>query len=201
MEDQRRHPRVRFGHPPPIRIGYGGRTVEGGLINLSLSGLMVRTDLPMEVGRAFGCEFSLFNSPTIDVPAVIVNQQGNIYGARFQSGPLSEILIEAAMSAAMATGEASTVSVVRDGVLRILKVCGGLNGGLRNDFKYSLTQIGVDELDAHDVTAVDRDGVALCMFSVDKYQVRIGARSPCFERAWQEALRRPERISREKLWD
>ena len=82
------------------------------------------------------------------------------------------------MSEAMASGEASTVSVLRDGVLRILKVCGGLNGGLRNDFKYSLTQIGVDELDAHEVTAVDRDGVALCMFSVGKYRVRLGAMSP-----------------------
>ena len=86
MEEQRRHPRVRFGHPPPVRIGYGGRTVEGALINLSLSGLMVRAEAPMEVGRAFGCEFSLFNSPTIDVPAVIVSRQGDIYGARFKAG-------------------------------------------------------------------------------------------------------------------
>lgn len=201
MEEQRRHPRIRFGHPPPVHIGYGGRAVTGALINLSLSGLMLRTDLELSVGRTFGCEFSLFNSPRIDVPAEVVSCQGNVYGARFQSGPLNAILIETAMAAAMESGEASVVTIERDGVLRVLTVRGGLNGGLRNDFRYGLEKVGVNELNTEGVTVVDREGVALCRFAVDKYQLHLGKVSPCFEKAWQAAYKHPERLGHAVFWD
>lgn len=201
MEEQRRHPRIRFGHPPPVQIGYGGRTFTGDLINLSLSGLMLRTETELTVGRSFGCEFSLFNSPKIDVPAEVVSCQGNIYGARFQSGPLNAILIEAAMEAAMASGEASVVSIERDGVLKVLTVRGGLNGGLRNDFRYGLEKVGVDELNTEGVTLIDREGVALCCFAVDKYHLHLGKVSPSFEKAWLAAHQHPERLGHAVFWD
>ncbi|HJV92323.1 MAG TPA: PilZ domain-containing protein, partial [Azonexus sp.] len=67
MLDQRRHQRIRFASPPKVKIGYGGVLGGGGIENLSLSGLMVRTPLALEVGHSAGCEFSLFGSPVIDV--------------------------------------------------------------------------------------------------------------------------------------
>ena len=45
MLDQRRHQRIRFGILPTVKIGYGGAIGEGSIENLSLSGLMVRTDM------------------------------------------------------------------------------------------------------------------------------------------------------------
>ena len=47
MKEQRRHQRIRFGVQPLIRIGQSGVTGIGRLENLSLGGLMLRTDLPL----------------------------------------------------------------------------------------------------------------------------------------------------------
>ena len=55
MLDQRRHQRIRFGNLPKVSIGFGGAIGEGLIENLSLSGLMVRTDMPeavVVVGRS-----------------------------------------------------------------------------------------------------------------------------------------------------
>ena len=78
MEDQRRHQRIRFGSPPSIKIGYAGSTMRGTVENLSLSGIMVRTPQLLEVGKTFGCEFSVFGSPKIDVAAITISKVGAV---------------------------------------------------------------------------------------------------------------------------
>src|SRR3990172_9791422 len=107
MLDQRRHQRIRFACPPTLRIGYGGAIGEGVIENLSLSGLMLRTALPLEISRNIGCEFSIFDSPLIDVPAAVVSRVGNLFGVRFQPGPISQIQIEDVINPALASGKAS----------------------------------------------------------------------------------------------
>ena len=103
MLDQRRHQRIRFSTPPVVTIGHGGAVGSGEIENLSLSGLMMRTDLPLTIGQTAGCEFSVFGSPIIDVPATVVSRVGNLYGARFQTGPINQILIEDAIDSALAS--------------------------------------------------------------------------------------------------
>ena len=102
MLDQRRHQRIRFSVPQKISIGYGGEIGEGVIENLSLSGLMMRTPMPLEISRNVGCEFSVFDSPLIDVPAAVVSRVCDLFGVRFQQGPISQILIDDAISAALA---------------------------------------------------------------------------------------------------
>lgn len=89
MLDQRRHQRIRFSVPQKISIGYGGEIGEGVIENLSLSGLMMRTPMPLEISRNVGCEFSVFDSPLIDVPAAVVSRVCDLFGVRFQQGPIS----------------------------------------------------------------------------------------------------------------
>ena len=57
MKEQRRHQRIRFNTLPTVRIGQFGMAGSGVLENLSLGGLMLRTDLSLKVGDACGCEF------------------------------------------------------------------------------------------------------------------------------------------------
>ncbi len=86
MLDQRRHQRIRFSVPQKISIGYGGEIGEGVIENLSLSGLMMRTPMPLEISRNVGCEFSVFDSPLIDVPAAVVSRVCDLFGVRFPAG-------------------------------------------------------------------------------------------------------------------
>ena len=191
MLEQRRHQRIRFGAPPVVRIGYGGALGDGGIENLSISGLMLRTSLPLEVGHTAGCEFSLFGSPTIDVPATVVSRVGDLFGARFQTGPINQVLIDDAINAALARGQASILVVRELAGSKVMRISGGLNGSLRNDFMHALTRVGVDEIDLAAVTAVDQSGLALCLVAVARHQVVIGAQSECFASAWKLALAIP----------
>jgi len=184
MHEQRRHQRIRFGIQPPIKIGFAGESKTGTLENLSLSGLMVRTVLPLEVGKTFGCEFSVFGSTRIDVAAVTVSRIGDLFGARFQSGPISELLIKDAIDGALASGRASVVNMHQVEGRKVLRVAGGLNATLANDFDYSLNKIGIDELDLSGVTKVDLDGIGLCRLAVQAFGVTIGTLSDCFAEAW-----------------
>lgn len=186
MLEQRRHQRIRFGTPPSIKIGYAGRTKLGTVENLSLSGIMVRTSQPLEVGKTFGCEFSVFGSPKIDIAAVVISRVGDLFGARFQSGPISDLLIKDAMETALHSGQASIVSMHQQNGRRILRIAGGLNGSLENDFTYSLNKVGVDEIDVSDVSQVDEAGLNLCLNAVARHGANIGAQSPCFSSAWQK---------------
>jgi len=191
MLDQRRHQRIRFSSPPRLTIGYGGAIGEGGIENLSLSGLMMRTSLVLEVGHTAGCEFSLFGSPVIDVPATVVSKIGDVFGARFQTGPINQILIEDAINGALTRGQASILTVHEVGGKKTIRVTGGLNSSLQNDFMHALTRVGVDEIDLAAVTAVDQGGLALCLVASSRHGAVIGAQSECFAKAWKAALAAP----------
>ena len=141
MLDQRRHQRIRFSVPQKISIGYGGEIGEGVIENLSLSGLMMRTPMPLEISRNVGCEFSVFDSPLIDVPAAVVSRVCDLFGVRFQQGPISQILIDDAISAALASGKASILSVHELGGRKTMRITGGLCGILRSDFMHALTRM------------------------------------------------------------
>ena len=194
MLDQRRHQRIRFGSPPMIKIGYGGTIGEGLIENISLSGIMLRSSMTLEIGHTAGCEFSLFGSPVIDVPASVVSRVGNLFGARFQTGPINQIQIEDAINAALAEGKASIFSLHELGGHKIMRVVGGLNGSLRNDFMHALTRLGVNEIDVEGVTEIDQGGLALCLVAIRRHGVAIGAQSACFASAWNKALAAPGEI-------
>lgn len=185
--EQRRHQRIRFGNPPPIKIGYGGAIGEGAIVNLSLSGLMVRTGLELEIGHVAGCEFSLFGSPVIDVPISVVSRVGDLFGARFQTGPINQVVIDDAINAALASGQASILSINDLSGRKVMRISGGLNGELQSDFMHALTRVGVDEIDLAGVTTVDQAGLALCSVATAQYGVALGAQSEAFAGVWQVA--------------
>lgn len=187
MSEQRRHQRIRFNQPPPIRVGQNGQRGSGELQNLSLGGLMLSTDVPLTVGEVFGCEFTVFDSPLIDMPAAVVSRIGNVYSARFHAGPISEILIQSAIDGALASGKASILSIHELQGRKVMRVAGGFNNGLRGDFMHLLTRVGASELDLSDVTDIDSGGLALCVIAAEQHAVRIVARSECVDAAWRQA--------------
>ncbi len=178
MKEQRRHQRIRFNTLPTVRIGQFGMAGSGVLENLSLGGLMLRTDLSLKVGDACGCEFVVGGSPLIDMSATVVSKIGDLYGARFQAGPVSEWLIQEAMNDALSSGKASVLSINDRQGRKVMRISGGLNHGLRNDFIYHLTRMGIDDLDLSEVTEVDEVGLELCRIAVDEYKARIVHVSP-----------------------
>lgn len=188
MEDQRRNQRIRFGTPPPVKLGIEGARAWGALENLSLSGCMVRTHLPLAVGANVACEFSIFGSSTIDIIAVVVSRVGNLFGARFKLGPISDVLVKDAIDHAISSGQASIVSMHRQNGRRVMRIAGGLNGTLANDFTYSLTKVGVDEMDLSAVTLVDAAGLELCVNAIVHHGASIGDMSECFAEAWKHAV-------------
>ncbi|MCL2523977.1 MAG: PilZ domain-containing protein [Betaproteobacteria bacterium] len=187
MLEQRRHQRIRFSSPPKVRIGYGGAVDVGGIENLSLSGLMARTALTLEIGHTAGCEFSLFGSPVIDVPLTIVSRIGDVFGGRFQTGPINQVVIEDAVEAALASGHASILTVNQVGSRKIMRITGGFNAALHNDLMHALARVTVDEMDLAAVTAIDQSGLNLCRIATGKHNIAIGAQSPCFAKAWSQA--------------
>ena len=179
MKEQRRHQRIRFGVQPLIRIGQSGLTGIGRLENLSLGGLMLRTDLPLRTGKACGCEFSVFGSALVDLSAMIVSRVGDLFCARFEAGPISESLIGDVIDRALATGKASVLSLNETHGRRVMRVTGGLNGCLQNDFMHGLTKVGVDVIDLSGVTDIDQAGVELCRIAVERHQVGFVRPSSC----------------------
>jgi hypothetical protein len=161
-----------------VRLGQSGYAGTGRLENLSLGGLLVRTELPLRVGELFGCEFRVFDSQLIDMTATVVNQVGDCFGARFQAGPISEWLIQDAIDQALAQGAASMLRINEVQGRKVMRIDGGLNAGLRNDFMYNLTRIGVAEIDLTGVTNIDAAGLELCHVAVEDY--RIGIMPPSF---------------------
>jgi len=191
MLEQRRHQRIRFGAPPPVKVGFGGKMGEGCIENLSMSGLMMHCDIPLEIGQSVGCEFSLFGSPLMDVAVTIVSRLGDLYGARFQAGLINQVIIEDAIRAALASGKASILSVHEVGGRKIMRISGGLNGSLRNDFMHALTRVGIGEIDLAGVTQVEQAGLALCLVATERHGVLLGEQSACFADAWKFALAQP----------
>lgn len=196
MLDQRRHQRIRFGSPPTVRIGYGGAIGEGLIENMSLSGLMVRTDMSLDISHNIGCEFQIFDSPLIDVPAAVVSRVGNLFGVRFQPGPINQVLIEDAINSALAAGKASILSVREVGGKKVMRIAGGLSGALRNDFMHALTRLGVDEIDLEGVTLVEQAGLALCVVANSRHGAALGLQSQCFAEAWKLALAVPGELAK-----
>ncbi len=181
MQEQRRHQRIRFNNPPRVLIGQLGLSGGGELENLSLGGMLVRTDLPLRVGEPFGAEFVVFDSPLIDLSAQVVNKIGGRFGARFQAGPVSELLIGQAIDNALSLGRASVLSINEVQGRKVMRVIGGLNDGLRNDFMHGLTKVGVDDLDLSAVSNVDSAGLALYRIAVEQYRLKIVSQSPCID--------------------
>ena len=179
MKEQRRHQRIRFNVQPLVRLGQFGFTGMGRLENLSLGGLMLRTDLPLKVGEVFGCEFAVFGSALVDMSAVVVSRVGDLFCARFEAGPISELLIEDVIAQALSSGKASILSLNEFQGRRVMRVAGGLNGCLHNDFMHGLTKVGVDEIDLSGVTDIDNAGVELCRIAAEVHQVGIVRPSSC----------------------
>lgn len=184
MSEQRRHRRIRFNTPPFMRLGKYGESGQGTLENLSLSGLMFRSDMSLQVGEVFGCEFSVFGSPLIDMPAVVVSTLGGLYGARFQAGPISERLIHGAIESAVASGDASILSLHDLEGRKMMRISGGMNNCLRTDFMHGIERVGVSELDLSGVTRIDSVGLALCLIAVEQYKVAVSGCSACVKEAW-----------------
>lgn len=162
MREQRKHQRVRFKVPPVARIGYGRNTGLARLENLSVGGLMLRCEVPLKLGEPFGCEFSILATALLDLSAVVVSRLGDLYGARFRAGPVSELLLEDEIAQALAIGKASVLNFRELAGRRIMVVVGGLNASLQGDFMHALTRTGVDEIDLSGVTDVDQAGAELC---------------------------------------
>lgn len=157
---------------------------------------MLRTELELEIGHTAGCEFSLFGSPLIDVPATIVSRVGNLFGARFQSGPINQVMIDDAITGALTRGMASILTVHDLSGRKVMRIAGGLNGSLRNDFMHALTRVGVEELDVNAVTQIDQAGLALCLVAVRRHGVAIAAQSAVFAEAWTLAQAAPSDYER-----
>lgn len=145
---------------------------------------MLRTQLALATGDVFGCEFSVFGSPLIDMPAVAVSKVGDLYGARFQAGPISELLIREAIDGALTSGKASILSIHDLDGRRVMRISGGFSHCLRSDFMHGLSRVGVAEIDLAGVTDIDNVGLALCRIAAEQYRVDITKRSPCVEAAW-----------------
>lgn len=184
MQEQRRHQRIRFGTAPEVRIGHAGCAGHGGVENLSLSGLMLRTDMSLTIGQSAGCEFSICGSPVIDLAVNIVSRIGDLYGARFQPGLINPVLIEDAIGGALRSGQASVLSVHELGGRKVMRIAGGLNASLRNDFMHAITRVGVDEIDLAEVTAVEQAGLAFCLVASERHGAIIGRQSEAFAAAW-----------------
>lgn len=173
MKEQRRHQRIRFTNCPLVRIGQSGRAGSGTLENLSLGGLMLRTDMFLRVGEVIGCEFRVFDSPLIDMPVMVVNQIGDRFGARFQAGPVNAWLIQEAIGQALAHGDASVLGVNDVQGRQVMRIAGALNASLRNDFMYNLKHMAVVEIDLSCVTKIDEDGLELCLIAVEGYRIPV----------------------------
>ena len=191
MIEQRRHQRIRFGEPPVVRIGFGGQMGDGSVENLSMSGLMLRCGMQLAIGRSIGCEFSLFSSPMLDMSVTVVSRVGDLFGARFQPGLINEVLIEDGLKSTLASGQGSILSVHELAGRKVMRIAGGLNGTLRNDFMHALTRVGVDEVDVAAVSSVDQAGLALCLVATERHGAIMGGQSACFADAWKLALASP----------
>lgn len=200
MHEQRRHQRIRFGAAPTIRIGFGGAVCEGTIENLSLQGLMARCELPLEISRNIGCEFRVFGSQLVDIPATVVSRIGDMFGVRFLGGPLNQVLVDDAINGALASGKGAVLSVRETGGKKVMRIVGGLCGSLRSDVMHALTRVGIDEIDLAGVSVVEPAGIALCLVATSRYGATLGAMSPCVAAAWKQALAAPGTLPNAEDW-
>ena len=140
---------------------------------------MVRTDFDLQQGEAFGCAFSVLNQTPIGLTAVVASRVGDCFGARFDVGPICYRLIQDAIDGALANGEASVLSINEQNGRKTMRVVGGLNRCLRNDFLHGLTRVGIDDIDLSGVTDIDAEGIDLCRIAIEKHGVAVSRPSPC----------------------
>ena len=185
VQDRRRHQRIQFDMPQPIRIGHAGKRAIGGLENLSLGGLMCRSILPLAVGDTVTCEFRVFESPQIELLGSVTSRVGEgLYGVRFQAGPMIQHLIEDSINAAIGAGIATILSIHNLPGGKVMRVVGGLTAASRNEFMHGVERVGVSEIDLSEVTKIDEAGVSMCAQAVSRFGVRAERRSPCVQAAW-----------------
>lgn len=185
MLEKRRHQRVRFDDPLPMNVGHRGERATCGLENLSLGGLMFRSTLQLTVGETIGCEFSVFESPLIDIVATVTSRVGNgLYGARFEAGPMSQHLVEDAINNAIYRGKATVLSIHDLAEGKIMRIAGGLSAATRNDFLHGVARVGVIDIDLSEVTAIDEEGVSLVALAATQYKLPLSRRSPCIDAIW-----------------
>ena len=187
MLDKRRHVRIRFAKPLPAYVGHQRQSRRAELLNVSLGGAMVSTDLPLVVGDRFGLEFSLQGMGIDTAPIVISRGLNNLYGVRFDLGPATEIQLEGAIRDSLRTGIASVLSMHNLNGRKVMRIAGALNLSLRNDFFHALDKMEVAEIDLSEVTAVDPDGLALCVVAAEKNGVIIDRLSPVVAQLWRAA--------------
>lgn len=184
--DRRRHQRIQFDEPQPIRIGHGGQRAVGGLENLSLGGLMCRSTLPLAVGDTVTCEFRVFRSPLIELVGSVTSRVGDgLFGVRFQAGPMSQHLIEDSINTAIEQGKATILTIHNLPGGKVMRVVGGLTASTRNDFLHGVERVGVVEIDLSEVTRIDHEGVSMCALAVSRHGVRAERRSACVQAAWR----------------
>lgn len=108
-----------------------------------------------------------------------MSRLGDLFGARFQAGPLSQYLIQSAIDSALASGRASTLTINEVQGRKVMRITGGLNAGLRNDFLHGVIKVGVSEIDLSEVTDIDNEGVDLCRRARTEHQIPIVRPSAC----------------------
>lgn len=189
MHDQRRYPRIRFSRPLPAFVGLRGQTVRAEIHNLSQAGALIRTDLPLNTGDRFGLEFAL-QGMGLDLVPTVVSRIAGLIGVRFEAGPASLIQLEESMNDSIRNGIASVLSMHNRSGRKVMRIAGALNLSLRNDFFHALDKMGVAEIDLSEVTAVDPDGLALCVVAAEKNGVIIDRLSPAVAQLWR-ATRQP----------
>lgn len=59
-----------------------------------------------------------------------------------------------------------------------MRISGGLNRGLHNDFMHHLTRMEIDDPDLSEITDIDEAGLELCRVAVEDYRVRVIHPSP-----------------------
>ena len=120
MIERRKHQRVAFASPPNAHFGQFGIKGKGYLQNISLGGLLLKTDSELKVGEPLGCEFILANEHLIDIPAIVANKIQSHYGIRFQAGLVSQWLIQEAIDTMLTSGRGSILSIKDLGGRRVM---------------------------------------------------------------------------------
>lgn len=173
MIERRRHQRVTFASPQSAHFGQLGIRGSGYLENISLGGLLLETDIGLKIGEPLGCEFVLVNEHLIDIPAVVANKVQKYYGIRFQAGLVSQWLIQEAIDTMLLSGRASILSIKDLGGRRVMRIEGGLNKSLHEQFMSGLINSGIQDLDLSGLTHIDREGRNLCKIAAEQYKVNI----------------------------
>lgn len=173
MGEQRRHQRARFTAPPAIALAQTGVSGNGSLINLSLSGMLIQTALPLTLGEVMGCRLSLTGHAHLDFSATVITRIGDLFGIRFKPGAITRALLSDGLNHALACGDASKFSLREVQGQMTIEITGGLRKNLENDFEHALRHYRIHVIDLQQVTYADRAGLNLCNMSVERYGTKI----------------------------